>query len=190
MTASNSERSDKELLELMSRDNRLAFNLLYYRYWNIVFSFALRKTTDVMDAENIVQDIFFSLWQRRFKLQITGDFQNYLVVAVKYQVIKLLNRQRSQQIFENQASSSLDMVDDSTQEYLAFEELYERLEATICSLPKRSQLIYRLNKEDGFSYKEIGDKLNLTEKAVGLHLVRIKKTLRSKLSGFLTAIFL
>jgi RNA polymerase sigma-70 factor (family 1) len=188
MTASNSELSDKELLELMSRDNKLAFNTLYYRYWDKVFSYALQKMADVMEAENVVQDVFFSLWQRRFTLQISGEFQHYLVVSVKYRVIKELNKQRSQRIYEGYATSATDVLDDSTQQYLAFDELYERLEAAIRSLPERSQLIYRMNKEDGLSYKEIGGELNLTEKAVGLHLVRIKKVLRATLGGFLTTI--
>jgi RNA polymerase sigma factor (sigma-70 family) len=186
MSVPHSELSDKELLGLMALDNKLAFNTLYYRYWDRALSLAAKKMNDIMEAENIVQDVFFSIWQRRHTLLISGELQNYLVVSIKYRVIKVLDKQRSQRMYEDHAISSFDLLDDSTQQYLAFDELYERLEIAIRSLPEQSRLIYRLNKEDGLSYKQIGNKLNLTEKAVGLHLVRIKKALRATLGGFLT----
>jgi len=185
-----SEFSDKKLLELMAQDNKLAFNMLYNRYWKKVLTLAAQKVNDIMEAENVVQDVFFSLWQRRDTLQITGDFQNYLFVSVKYRVLKVLDKQRAQRIFEENSLLSNDLLDDSTQQYLAFDELSERLKSAIGSLPEKSRLIYRMNKEEGMSYKEIAANLNISEKAVDSHLVRIKRSLRASLGGFLTTILI
>jgi len=186
----NNEPTDKELLELMSRDNKVAFNTLYNRYWNRMLSLAFRKTDDFMEAENIVQDVFFSLWKRRHDLQLSGEFENYLVVSIKYRVIKMLNKQKSKREHEGSVAASIDLLDDSTQEYLAFDELYARLEKAINELPEKSQLIYRMSKEQGLSYRAIADELNISEKAVNSHLVRIKRNIRSKLNSFIAVVLL
>ena len=78
------------------------------------------------EAENIVQDVFVSLWDRRNQLVIKGSLEAYLVVSVKYRVIKWLNRQYTQSLY-NDEGVAIDVLDDSTQEYLAFDELQERL---------------------------------------------------------------
>lgn len=184
-----SELSDKQLLHLMTKDNKLAFNALYLRYWDKVLYLAVQKLKDMMEAENVVQDIFFSIWQRRNDLQITGEIERYLVVAVKYRVIKLFNKQRIQRLYEENNVLTSDLLDDSTQEYLAFDELKKRLEMAIIALPEKSRLIYRLNQEGHMSYKQIAETLDTTEKAVDSHMVRTRKSLRASLAGFL-AIYL
>jgi len=180
-----SELSDKQLLDLMTRDNKLAFNALYLRYWNKVLYLAVQKLKDMMEAENVVQDVFFSIWQRRNELEITGQIEHYLVVAVKYRVIKLLNKQRIQRLYEENTVLAFDLLDDSTQEYLAFDELKGRLEMAIIGLPEKSRLIYRLNQDEHMSYKQIAETLGTTEKAVDSHMVRTRKSLRASLANFL-----
>jgi RNA polymerase sigma-70 factor (ECF subfamily) len=124
MTAVNCE--DQELLAAMREGDSAAFHALYSRYWQQVLHFAYQKTNDLMLAEDIVQDIFVSLWQRREELVITSNLRSYLMVSIKYRMIKLLDRQRSIRLQED--LSALDVLDDSTQELLEFDELRSRLE--------------------------------------------------------------
>ena len=63
--------SDRELLYLMSKGKEQAFNELFNRYWDKLLQTAIHKVDDVMEAENIVQDVFVSLWKRRKDLNIT-----------------------------------------------------------------------------------------------------------------------
>jgi DNA-directed RNA polymerase specialized sigma24 family protein len=56
---------DSELLALLKEGNASAFDILYNRYWDRVLNLAYRKTGDLMEAENIIQDVFVSLWKRR-----------------------------------------------------------------------------------------------------------------------------
>lgn len=178
--------SDSELLCLMSKGKEQAFSELFNRYWDKLLQTAIHKIGDVMEAENIVQDVFVSLWKRRKDLNITGNFQHYLLVAVKYRIIKVLNHQRVRRMYFEEGHGSVDLLDDATQQYLDFAELQERLEQLVGDLPQKARLIYRMNKEEGMSYREIASELNITEKAVDAHLVRVKKNLRSGLQHFLS----
>lgn len=181
--------TDQELLALLREENERAFAALYERYWKRLLHFAAQKTGDFAEAENIVQDIFVSLWDKRSTLHITTTLSGYLMVSVKYRVIKLLDRQRTMRIHAER-NAVHDILDDSTQQYLDFEELRHRLEELIAMLPEKSALIYRMNKEEGMSHKDIADELGMSEKAVNARLVRIKKTLRTGLNSFITGFLL
>ena len=173
--------SDSELLDLMARGKEHAFNELFNRYWDKLLQTAIHKVDDVMEAENIVQDVFVSLWKRRKTLEIKGSFSHYLLVSVKYRVIKTLNRQRMHRLYREEGLAGADLLDDSTQQYLDFQELKQRLEELVGNLPEKARLIYCMNKDEGMSYREIAEELNMTEKAVDAHLVRARKILRSGL---------
>jgi RNA polymerase sigma-70 factor (family 1) len=184
------EFTDHKLLELMAQDDHVAFNTIYNRYWSKVLNLATHKTGDIMEAENIIQDIFVSLWKRRHSLIITNALENFLFVSVKYRVIKVLNTQRTERLYNETDGLTVDVLDDSTQQYLSFEELRQRLEMLIGKLPEQSRLIYRMNKEENMSYKAIAEKLDITERSVEAHLARAKKTLKTALGSFLTTFLL
>lgn len=173
---------DLKLLGLLKEGDASAFDVLYNRYWDRVLSLAYRKTGDLMEAENIVQDVFVSLWKRRESLKINGDFSHYLFISIKYRVLKVLAKKASLR------SVSLDLISDplgdSPQEYLEFEEIRKRLEMLVSKLPEKSRLVYQLKNEDK-SYKEIAAALNLSEKAVDAHLLRVRRKIRIELGSFL-----
>lgn len=180
--------SDHELLTRLGQGDEAAFRALYDRYWQRLLYFASRKTGgDMAEAENMVQDIFVSLWQRRQTIRITSSLEAYLVVSVKYRVIRWLNRQDTESLY-NDEGRVMDILDDSTQEYLALDELQARLGELVAKLPEKAQLIYRLSKEEGLSHRQIADELGMTETAVNVTLVRTRKTLRTGLGSFLNTL--
>jgi len=185
-----SNLADATLIALMSKGDNFAFTELYNRYWEQVLFYAAQKTEDMMEAENIVQDVFVSLWRRRTQLEINSEFKHYLIVSVKYGVIKFLNRQRTKRQAEEHSTSNYDVLDDSTQQYLDFEELRDQLEEMIARLPEKIALIYRMNKEEGMSHRDIAQTMGMSEKAINSHLVRTKKILRAGLDTFLSTILL
>jgi RNA polymerase sigma-70 factor (family 1) len=176
--------SDGELLEFVAQENQHAFDELYSRYWKKVLTVAVHKLQDVPEAEGVVQDIFLSLWRRKSQLVITNSINNYLMASVKYRVIRVLDKRRQQRLFEEQSIHSIDILDDSTQNYLNFSELSRKLEALVGNLPETCRLVYKLNKEEGMSYRDIALKMGLSEKAVDGHLVRAKKSLRASLGSY------
>ncbi|WP_316818458.1 RNA polymerase sigma-70 factor [Pedobacter nyackensis] len=182
--------TDSELLALICEGNENAFAEIYNRYWKQVLYYATQKTGDMIVAEDIVQDVFVSLWKRRAELDIKSEFKHYLIVSIKYRVLKFLNRERIKRLAEENNGLAYDLLDDSTQQYLDFDELRSALEEMINKLPEKSALIYRKNKEEGQSYKEIAYEMGMSEKAVNSNLVRTKKILRAGLHTILFSFLL
>lgn len=181
---SYTERSDRDLIVLLKGDDELAFTELYNRYWKKLFIVAANRLTHLEDAEEIVQDLFATLWHRRHTLDLTSELAHYLTVSVKYRVIKLLDKYYNQRRYIN-AILSNDKVDNSTQEQLAFDELREELAAYVNQLPEKCRLVFRLSREDGYSQKQIAETLQISEKTVEAHLGKAFKTLRAKLASFM-----
>lgn len=176
--------TDVELVAGLKTGDKLAFAEIYDRYWDKLFSMAGHKLEQLEDAEEVVQNIFISLWKRREILNITGTLNSYLAVSVKYRVIKVLEKQYHQKKYADSLGKQWGM-DNSTQEWLEFTALKEQLEQLVKRLPDKCQLVYRMSREEGLSQKEIAGTLDISEKTVEAHLGKALKTIRSRLDIFL-----
>lgn len=181
---SYSDIADKDLLASLMQGDESAFTEIYTRYWKKLFVTASHRLNSFEDAEEIVQDIFVSLWNRRHRLDVHSDLSGYLAVSVKYRVIKMLDSHYNEKRYIDSIMTK-GLIDDSTQELLAFEELKEELARYVQELPEKCQLVFKLSREDGYSQKQIAEELGVSEKTVESHLGKAFKTLRTKLKGFM-----
>ena len=159
---------DKELTGLLQNGDELAFTEIYNRYWAKLFGVAANKISDLDEAEEIVQDIFVSLWKRRAELDTINTLGPYLAVSVKYRVIKILAKRTHQQKYTDYTQHIASLTDDSTQQWLDFEELRTRLAAFVADLPEKCRLVYRLSRESGFSQNKLPPSLASPKKLLKL----------------------
>lgn len=177
--------SDNELLELITSGDRNAFSEIYNRYWKKLLSVAVNKIDELEEAEEIVQDIFISFWERRQKLEITASLNAYLAVSVKYRVLKVLAKRSQHLKYADHSFKLIDPSVNSTEEWLEFEELKSRLQILVSNLPEKCRLVYQLSREQGFSQKEIAKECSISEKTVEAHLGKALKSLRTGLGRIL-----
>jgi len=182
--------SEDKLLDLLRSGDELAFSEIYNRYWNKMLLVAANKVNDLADAEEIVQDIFVSLWKRREFLELFSTFNNYFAVSVKYRVIKLLAKRKNQQKYTDTFFQKDSLLDNSTQEWLDFEALKDQLSLVVAELPEKCRLVYTLSRDEGRSQKQIATELGISEKTVEAHLGKAIKVLRKNLSNFFISFFL
>ena len=178
----HSNLSDLELIGLLKQDDQAAFTEIYGRYWKKLFTVAANKIHDLEEAREIVQNVFISLWNRRSELEIKGALSNYLAVSVKYRVINLLDKQHHHRLYLDSLHGS--EVDDSTQEWLQFMELKDRLAVLVSELPEKCRLVFVLSREQGKSQKEIAQQLGISEKTVEGHMTKAIKSLRRGLNSY------
>ena len=171
--------SDAELMQLLREGEEGAFTEIYNRYWQVLFNVAANKTNSLAEAEELVQDIFLDIWKRRESIGITSNLRAYLAVALKYKVINLLAKRQRKIRFEEHAGKKLSIADSSTEQWLGFNELNERISRLVADLPDKCRLVYQLRKESGYSQREIAVQLQISEKAVEAHISRALKTLRT-----------
>lgn len=177
--------ADSDLIRLLQIGDASAFTEIYNRYWAKLFAIAANKIKDLEEAEEIVQDIFVSLWKRHNTLGVIDTLSSYLAVSVKYKVIKTLEKQNNRQRYNAHLVNTTELKDDYTQEWLEFEELKSRLAVYVNDLPQKCRLVFQLSREEGYSHKKIAEKLEISEKTVEAHLNKAIKTLKTRLNNLL-----
>lgn len=182
--------TDEELLQSLKNSDEAAFTEIYHRYWKLMFAVAANKLNDLGIAEDLVQDVFTDIWNRRDSLAVNGSLRAYLAVAVKYKVIDARIRRNRKSAHEANAVSGLSVADHSLEQTVHFDELKSRLAKLVAGLPEKARLIYRLSKEEGYAHREIAEQLHISEKNVEYHLYRAIKVLRTRLGQiFLSVLF-
>lgn len=174
--------SDMDLFQLVSKDDERAYRTLYDRYWNKLLVHAMLKLHVEEEVEEILQDIFLNLWRRRKTIQIKNTFHTYIASIVKYEILHHLARQKAKNTLEGKVSALYTVEDNTTQDWLDFEDLRDQIEASVCSLPEKCQLVFRLSREQGFTEKEIAGALHISIKTVEAHIGKALKKLRSSLT--------
>ncbi len=181
---------DVELIQcLKEKGDRAAFEELYNRYWKKLLVQALIKLKSEAEAEEVVQDVFMGLWERRGAIEIRKTFHTYMASCVKYQILTRLARQRKQIAFEQESRLAISEGLNLTEDWLNYETTRRQIEETVHCLPEKCQLVFRLSREEGYSQKEIAEALGISTKTVETHLGKALKTIRTSIQGFLFSLF-
>lgn len=186
--ASYKSYSDEELVVLLRNGERQAFDEIYDRFWDKLFVTATNRLGSSDEAEDLVQDVMVRLWNNQATISIQTSLSAYLSVAVKYEVINYLAKQKRYQGYVS--SSSPSETDNSTENFLQLHELQGRLAKLVKSLPEKCQMAFVLSREYGLSQKQIAQEMNISENTVESHLKKAIKTLRSGLKTILFSLFI
>lgn len=173
--------TDNELLALLREGKEAALTEIYKRYWDKLYVVAHNRLKDEPEAEEVVQDVFFSLWRRRAELRVQHTLGTYLAVAVKYQVI---NRQA--RVYQRANNQELlpeihEEATETTQLWFAEKELKEQLSLAINKLPEKCRIVFLKSRKDGKTNAMIAEELGISEKTVEAHITRAIQTLRGSL---------
>ncbi len=170
---------DSELANLLKSGDESAFRILYDRYWSRIYVVASKRLNNSAEAEEVVQDIFLSLWRKRETFELRVGFDQYFAVAVKFEVInRRAKRVREVAGIRQLATQAPEYALATTR--VDVEELRRQLEQTVNSLPPKCRLVFKLSRENDYSNKKTAAALNISEKAVEKHITHALKILRTR----------
>lgn len=172
------------LLKLLKTGDGMALEEIYKRYSESVFLAAFRKVRSKEVAEELVQNIFISLWAKREQAQIS-KLEAYLHTAVRYQVIDYIRSKILRERYSQFAKDQLNTDESASESKLLLQELSIAIDNTIKKLPQKTQEIFRLSRYEHRSVKEIAQSMNLSEKAVQYHVTQSLKFMRLHLREFI-----
>jgi RNA polymerase sigma-70 factor (ECF subfamily) len=155
--------SDPELIDLLESGDKSAFTEIYNRYWKLLFKTALNILQDYTTAQDITQNIFISLWERRNETNIQ-TIKPYLLQATRFAVCKAIReRQNDKAFYERLAKITVDIIADNP---LIFKEQQALLNKLINGLPENCREVFRLSREENMTYKQIATLSGISEKTV------------------------
>ncbi|SDK01635.1 RNA polymerase sigma-70 factor, ECF subfamily [Pedobacter sp. ok626] len=175
--------SEQELVVLLRAHDHAAFTEIYKRFWDKIYVVACHRLDNELEAEEVVQDVFFSVWKRKESLEIQHSLNTYLSAAVKYQIINRQTRQyrKAAEISAHVYAISSEEGVDSTQLWFSEKELKQQLDHHIDKLPEKCRIIFKMSRKSYKSNAEIAKELGVSEKNVEAHITRAINTLKNKL---------
>jgi RNA polymerase sigma-70 factor (family 1) len=176
--------ADEILVKLLKVSDEEAFRQIYIRYWKPAYFGALKKTHNKQVAEELVQNIFLSLWEKRNSSNIE-QLNSYLNTAVKYQVLNYIKSCIIKQKHVLLSKGRQEFVEEDGDSVLIMHELSAAIESAINQLPEKSRVIFRLSRFENLSIKEIAQLLSISEKVVEYHITKSLKVLRLQLKDFI-----
>jgi RNA polymerase sigma-70 factor (family 1) len=175
--------TDDMLLGHLKASDEKAFKEIYQRYWKLLFFIAYKKSQSKELAEEIVQSIFISVWEKRKTAEI-DNLEHYLKVAVKYRVINLFKSRAVKEKFIRTVAKREDL-DNSTYQSIGLKDLSDAMQVSIEMLPQKTKEIFKLSRLENYSVKQIAQQMNMSEKAVEYHITQSLKLMRTRLKDFM-----
>ncbi|MGF1639291.1 MAG: sigma-70 family RNA polymerase sigma factor [Cyclobacteriaceae bacterium] len=176
MAAEDSNRAeDDALLIALKNGSTSAFNSLFEKYWKPLFYFAFRILKDQSICEDIIQDTFTDIWNRRADLKI-NDVKSYLFQAVKYQTARNFSKVPFTSLHE-EAIHTATLLNE-VESLIDQEHLLELLDKSMAKLPPRSTQIFKLSRLENLHHKEISKLLNISVRTVETHISLVLRHLR------------
>jgi RNA polymerase sigma-70 factor (family 1) len=180
---------DKTLLHRLLQGDEQAFIETYDRYWYKLFLSSYRRTRNKAVAEEIVQNLFLKLWEKRGSLAI-GQLENYLFSSIRNATIDFLNKQMVADKYLEHQKVYRSLEGNTTEEMVGLVNLEDEIEKGLQALSGKSEQVFRLHRIDNWPVEKIAHHLNLSEKTVHYHLTKSMKFIRTYLQEFtLTLIF-
>lgn len=174
----DAESADRVLLDRLARGDVTALDTVLARFWSSLVAYLIGLLHSREAAEDVAQETFYRLWERRTKLRPDGSLRGFI-----YQVARNLaiSEQRRDQAFERTASA---MVEDRMPfSYIEMEDdgSYRALQRAVSNLPERRREILLLHCVHGFSYKEIARLLGIAPQTVANQFSAALASLRQAL---------
>ena len=173
---------DSELMECLSQDNRKAFEYIFRTYYQDLCRFGVTYVKDPDVSEELVQQIFINIWERRYELTISTSMKSYLFTAVRnksfnYLKLQLPKEQKKVDVDNVGFADTFNKEDD-----IVFEDLKVYVANAIDALPTKCKTIFNLSRNSGLTYKEIAEELDISVKTVENQIGIALKKLREQLN--------
>ncbi len=162
--------------------DKKAFEQLYLTHHKRVWAFVLRHVKDPKKAEDLVQDTFLKVWEKRQTIDFQEKFVTLLFVIARNLVINAYHRD----ILEKEKLKEIQVIMDVGSDKGLADERLHALRKAIDTLPDRRQQIFKMSHQQGLTHQEIADELSISKKTVEDHMTKARHFLREKLTHLLS----
>lgn len=165
--------------------NEAVFETVFRQYYSPLCRYADLLLGDPDEAEEVVQTVFLTIWERRESLLITTSLKAYLYRAVHNRCLNRISQQSIQAGHRQQAATELYSQASSPTQSLLADELSSRLQQAISQLPEQCRRAFELSRFEELSYKDIARRLGIATKTVENQIGKALRILRTELSDYL-----
>ncbi|MCE5346530.1 MAG: RNA polymerase sigma-70 factor [Bacteroidales bacterium] len=172
------------VIKLIGGDKE-AFSTIFSAYYRDLVMFALSFTRERDTAEEIVQETFFKLWEDHESLKIDFSVKSYLLKSIQNRCIDLFRHKKIRQIHLEEVKNNSVLFEYNTDNYILRSELEDQIKKSLLLIPPDCAEAFRMNRNDGYKYQEIAEKLNVSVRTVENRISKALHLLQEHLKDYL-----
>jgi RNA polymerase sigma-70 factor, ECF subfamily len=176
---------EQYLIKGLLTRNKVVFDFIFHYYYSGLCAYCERITCNQQVAEDIVQELFVTLWIKHQQIHITSSLKNYLFTSVKNRSLDYLKREQRKSQKLGTLAEEQELPENLSSLWFAEAELQAIVEKSLKKLPPRCREIFELSRFQGLKNQEIADKLGLSKRTVELQVSNALKHLRTGLKNYL-----
>lgn len=189
--AGNSKKvqlSEQQYWQLISEGDKTVFEQLFRQYYQALCRYALPLIKDLDEAEEVVQQVFFNIWNKRAELQVSSSIKSYLYRAVHNDCLNKLKHGKIKSLYaEDYKKTHAGSFEDASKALQA-KELGRHIQNALDKLPGQCGQVFRLSRFENLKYAEIAERMGISVKTVENHMGKALKLMREQLKDYLPAL--
>ena len=174
------EISDQELFGRIKKGSKEAFRSLFDRYGLRIHRFACGYLKSDHDAEELVQEVFLKLWDKRESLDSSQNAKGFIFKVAVNTIYDFIRRKNLQQAFLEFAGQT-QVNSDETWHEVVYNDMLGQVNNLIRQMPEQRQRVFKMSRENGLSNDEIAERLGLSKRTVENQLYRATAFLKNNL---------
>ena len=179
-----SRHSDYELLSLLKHGDEQAFDHFYQLYSLPIYRKLLKMIKVDILAEELMQDVFVRLWDKRHLIEPGQPFKSYLYLIAQNLVHDFYRKVAREERLQSEIKAFSTELYLHTEERLFLKETKEILDKAINQLPAQQKLVFNLCKIEGKSYEEVSDALGISTSTINGHIVKATKNIKEYMFNY------
>ncbi len=180
----NRAKSEIELIRDFKKGDTKAFEVLFHKYHKKLYAFLFHLLQSKEDAEEIVQETFIKIWEKREDFNEGYSFGSFLFTIGKNAFLNLNRKKINNKVFDNHLGFIEETSSDKTDDYILFKETKDIINSIIEGLPPKRKEIFLLRKIEGLSRKEVAEKLDISVITVDNQLMKANIYLKAQLKKY------
>jgi RNA polymerase sigma-70 factor (family 1) len=165
----------------LEKNAEKAFEALYNILWSKLYLASYNYVRDKAIAQEIVQDVFVTLWVKRDRLASVDDIHAFAMRAVQNRIYDHFDKEAVKDRYALKVSLGESKAVNATQHVVEYNETFNLIDTEINKLPDTTKKIFRLSRFERFTNEEIASNLKVSVKAVEYHITQALKHLRVRL---------
>lgn len=170
--------NEEQLLKRLAAGDDIAFNTIYEQYQQSVFAFAFYLTKSKELSEEVVQEVFVRIWEKKEQLPENMIILPYIKRMTQNLVLDLFRKAGREQALQQQLQDAMRNIFSHPDDQLLEKELRRIYHQGIDLLPPQKKIIYTLHRDHQLSYEQIANKLGLSPHTVRNHMAQAIRSVR------------
>lgn len=171
------------------------FEHVYKEYYKKAVFYANQYLRDIELANDVAQDSFYTLWEKRHEVNPNLSIQSFILTIVKNKCLNILRKRLYERKYADKLSQQEEMAnylalcDQTADEYLLI-EISDMVEELLNEMPEKMSTVFRMSRENELTYEEIASSLNISVKTVEYRMSKTLSLLRRKFKDYLPIILI